>query len=242
MSTHDEDRPVRMASGWWRSHRVAAGVVGLAALLGGGAYLLTSHLTDHGSTRAPEAGAVRPLVTSSSGARSSAASADAGADSVIAPSPSTAPSQSTSSSPSAPLLTLAPSVAAEIKKAREQSEKDGYPVLRPLTPAANAVMGPVDVRNTSDKRGSVRILTAKHDLSGQREMLWAADGGRPVGSARCTDKFHFSNAEKPHVLPTMLLCWRTSSAKSVVVVKVSFHGKPQATETVAILDREWAKL
>jgi hypothetical protein len=87
----------------------------------------------------------------------------------------------------------------------------------------------------------MRVISAKFDLTGQKELLWAADGGLPVGDARCTRKFHFSNNEDPHVIPTMLMCWRTSAVKSVVVVSVSYHGKPAAAEAVAVLDREWAK-
>jgi len=243
MSTHKDDRPERAAEPaggtrpWWRGRRTAIGVVALTALLGGGSYLLTTELTDRGTTRTSDTGAL--------GARESAPSeAPASAAAPASATPSVAPSSSaaTAKKSQPPMVSLAPSVATEIRKAREQAEKDGYPLLRPIAPAANAVIGPVNERSTADKSGSLRIITAEHDLSGQREMLWAADAGRPVGNTRCTDKFHFSNAQKPELLPTMLLCWRNTKAKSVVVVKVTYHGRPVARDTAAVVDREWAKL
>jgi len=246
MSTHKDDRPKRAADPaggtrpWWRGRRAAIGVVALTALLGSGTYLLTTELTDHGTTPAPDIGALGPPVSAPAEAEApTSAAAPASATPSVAPSTSTATARQ---SPTPSVVSLAPSVAAAIRKAREQAEKDGYPLLRPIAPAANAVMGPVNERNTADKSGSLRIITAQHDLSGQREMLWAADDGKPAGNARCTDKFHFSNAQKPEVLPTMLMCWRTAAAKSVVVIKVTYHGRPAARDTAAVVDREWAKL
>jgi hypothetical protein len=88
----------------------------------------------------------------------------------------------------------------------------------------------------------MRIMTAKGDLSGQREMLWAADGGKPVGDARCTQKFHFSANGEAAVRPTMLLCWRTSAARSVVVLSIAKQGRPSQAASVAMIGRQWDSL
>ena len=90
--------------------------------------------------------------------------------------------------------------------------------------------------------GTLRVITAQHDLTGQRELLWAADDGKPVGSAHCTQNFHFSNDGKAKVRPTMLLCWRTSAGKSVVTVAVVRTGRPSTAASVGVIDRRWAEM
>ncbi|GAA0916867.1 hypothetical protein GCM10009557_89070 [Virgisporangium ochraceum] len=88
----------------------------------------------------------------------------------------------------------------------------------------------------------MRVVTARGDLTGQREMAWAADDGHRVGNAWCTQNFQFSPDRPASVRPTMLLCWRISDQRSVYVVTVDPSGKPSENDTVAAIDREWAKL
>ncbi|WP_328460488.1 hypothetical protein OHA21_29950 [Actinoplanes sp. NBC_00393] len=102
----------------------------------------------------------------------------------------------------------------------------------------------MSVTNTGTLRDgeTLRVVSAKYDLTGQREMLWAADKGHKVGDASCTQRFRFSNDTKPTERPSMLLCWRTSEAKSVVTVAVTKEGRPSEEKTVAALQKEWMKL
>jgi hypothetical protein len=214
--------------------RVAAGIAGLA-VLGAGAYLVADgtrhHDTEPGKSTAITVATGSPAVTPASGSAAGPLSS-ATADAVHAPDLGTEPPRN------------AKEAAAEIAAARAAAAKDGYPVHRGFTPAPNAVQGPVTVTNTGSLRtgGTMRVVTARHDLSGQRELLWAADDGEPFGDARCTQNFHFSNNVKPRVRPTMLLCWRTSNQKSVVTVAVSRTGRPMKSLSVAEIDRQWAAL
>ncbi len=243
MSTHDDDRETHAAQSateampWWRRRRTAVGAVGLLALLGGGTYALTTELSEPAAVRPPDAGAVGALVP---------APTEPGATST-GPSTPPATEASTSLEPSkppvpAPVASASAKVEKEIKKARIAAAKEGYPLVRPL-PTSTARPAPQQ-RETQkrDKNGSVRIITAKGDLTGQRELRWVADKGTPAGDARCSRKIRLSNEQAPNVLPNMLMCWRTSAAKSVVIINVRYHGKPTPADTVAVLDKEWAKL
>jgi hypothetical protein len=132
--------------------------------------------------------------------------------------------------------------AERIAAARAAAAKDGFPIQRPL---AAAQSGPVTVTNSGSLMrdgATLRIITAKYDLTGQRELAWAADGGEPVGNAHCTQNFHFSNNGTARERPTMLLCWLTSAGKSVVTVAVTKQGRPSTAASVATIDQQWAKL
>lgn len=94
----------------------------------------------------------------------------------------------------------------------------------------------------ADNGQTMRVVTARGDLTGQREMAWAADSGHRVGDAWCTQNFRFSPDRPASVRPTMLLCWRTSAHRSAYVVTVNPTGKPSEQDTVAVINREWSKL
>jgi hypothetical protein len=40
----------------------------------------------------------------------------------------------------------------------------------------------------------------------------------------------------------MLVCWRTSARRSVVTVAVAEQGRPSSGDSVAVIQREWARL
>jgi hypothetical protein len=90
--------------------------------------------------------------------------------------------------------------------------------------------------------GTIRITSAKADLTGQQDQLMAADSGAPAGDARCTQKVHFSNSAAARTIPNLLLCWRTSANRSVVTLAVAKNGHPSTASSTAVIDREWAKL
>jgi hypothetical protein len=170
---------------------------------------------------------------------SASASPSAGA------SPSAAASTRATAATSTPPQAAARSsvaVSQEIKEARAKAAKDGVPLMRARTAAPDVPSGPVSERTEPRKNGVLRIVTAKFDLRGQRELLWPANGGKPVGDAECTQTFRFSNEAKASTKRNLLLCWRTSATKSVVTALVDRSGKPSAAESVGIIDREWAKL
>jgi hypothetical protein len=134
-------------------------------------------------------------------------------------------------------------VRKDIEEARAKAARDGHALQRPLSVAPQAAAAEV----TEETRalpggGTMRVISAKGDLSGRREMLWAADDGKKVGEADCTRTFRFSRDEPGRVRPTMLLCWRISGKRSVVVLSVTRQGSPSAKQAVKVLNTRWNRL
>lgn len=138
-----------------------------------------------------------------------------------------------------------PSLDQRLNDARTANERLGTTVRRPLP--ADGREAPRDLRvvNTGSLRQdgkSLRVVTARSDLTGQRELRWVADKGKPVGRARCSQNVKASQDTPAQVRPTLLFCWRTSSAKSVFTVAVVLKGRPDPAESVAKLNAAWNKL
>ena len=228
-----------------RHRRFVVATVGLAALLGTGAYVLTSRVID--GNRAAETRTTVPIVAPEPGTEPRVVTRPA-PPAAQTPSSGTAATAATlASSPSAHTTTPAPAptvpekVKDEIKAAREDAAKDGYPLRRALTPKGGQSIA-ASQRSETTPQGTLRVTTARGDLTGQREMLWAGDNGVAVGDARCTQKFRFSAGDEPRERPTMMLCWRTSAARSVVTLAVSKHGRPSAASNADVIAREWSLL
>jgi hypothetical protein len=222
---------------------VATGAVGLAVLLGGGAYLIGSGR--NGTTVTEDTGALSPVVPAVSPQQPAtdplpAASATSAVATTSPTSPVTSPPAKRSPSPAKKVDGEA--IRKEIAAARAAAEKEGHPLQRALTEAPGVQAADVSQRTEDTKEGTIRVTSAKGDLSGQQEMLMAADDGHPVGDAQCTQNLRFSNAATARKIPTVLLCWRTSATRSVVTFAVAKKGKPSAASSVAVLDREWKKL
>jgi hypothetical protein len=226
--------------------RLLAGTAGLAAVLGAGAYLMTSAAINDNAPTAQDVRPIMPVVTTST--TGDPTSSPTPAES--APTASTAPSAT--ATPSGKRSTMATGEAAQAEKdpeevrkeimaARRKAAKHGMSVQRPLTPAAPA--GAVSERTRSTPGGgTLRITTTRGDLTGQRPLLWAADDGEPAGGSRCTQKFRFSEGDLGGVRPTMLLCWRTSSSRSVAVLSIAKDGAPSTADATAVIEQEWKKL
>jgi hypothetical protein len=91
-------------------------------------------------------------------------------------------------------------------------------------------------------RHTMRVVTARGNLTGQRELAWVADTGQPVGDARCTQNFKIGPGGKPRVRPTMLICWRTSADRSVYTVLVDIEHPPSKQASVQAIDEAWTRL
>jgi len=261
LNTNDDDRP--LDDGGYRSstagrsggrRRAAAGALGFAALLGAGAYLMSGQVADrNGSTERRDVEAIGGLAPSTLPEPSASVSA--------VPADSASAAVSAGSSPPASAATKAPGerkspaadrkpaadskkVRKEIRRARAAAAKDGHPLQRALTPKEGkaAAAGVVNQRNETTPEGTLRVLTARHDLSGQRELLMAADEGFAVGAARCTQRFRFSAGDQGRERPTMMLCWRTSANRSVVTLAVAKKGRPSAASSAVVINREWSRL
>ena len=196
-----------------RRTRLAVGVVGMAAVLGAGAYLVSAQVIARNS---PDVGALVPVV------------------------PTVVTSSPVRAAPSTSAVTPARPSRAAVRRSTSPA-----PVVPSVVPSATglSVAGmPTNEQNVTTAEGTVRVVSAKFDLSGQGDLLMAGDGGRRVGDARCTRKLRFANAPGAREIPSMLLCWRTSSARSVVTVAVASQGKPSPSRSLELLNEEWAKL
>jgi hypothetical protein len=206
--------------------RIVLRASGLAVALGVTAFAITAH-----NDRNDDRGAAGPQ-------RVAAASAS--------PSESSSPSLSgryadREAATPTPSHSLTPAeVAASI---RQQAAQHSRPVLRPLTPAPGVVAAD-DVHERSQKlpNGSLRVVTARGDLTGQNVLLWAADSGKVRGHVACTQDVKFANNAVPGVRPNLLLCWRTSATRSVATVLVDYGGHPSARKSRKVIAREWARL
>jgi hypothetical protein len=134
-----------------------------------------------------------------------------------------------------------------VEAARDFAKKHQVTVKKPLSrpgpPAA-----PIKDLKVSEKgdvakdRKMIRLVSARSDLTGQRELAWVAGEGEKVGKARCTKTIKLSNNAKARERDNLLLCWRTSAEKSVYTVMVDLSGKPSKKESVAAIEKQWSKM
>jgi len=135
-------------------------------------------------------------------------------------------------------------VAAAKSFAAAHGVKNFHPVLPKDVPELSAAAAAAKVTTTgSVKQGAtMRIITAKGDLTGQRELGWVAGGVMKVGRVSCSQTFQLANEEKPTRKPSLLICWRTSAAKSVATVAVNLRGRPSLKQSAEVIGREWGRL
>ncbi|MDT5039501.1 MAG: hypothetical protein QOE51_486 [Actinoplanes sp.] len=221
-----------------RRKKLVAGISGLAMVLGVGAFYATGSLA-HKDQITPDSGALTPFAPEDS--PTPTPTQPTGTAAATRTGPAVGPSRSPSPDMSA---SVDRSTQQRIDAARAAS-KDGFPVQRALPQRVNAAAdGSLTVTNDGSLAtgGTMRVITARYDLTGQRELAWAADDGEAVGNAHCTQNFQFSSNVRPAERPTMLLCWRTSADRSVATVAVSKSGRPSKAVSVAEIDKQWRKL
>jgi hypothetical protein len=193
--------------------RMVVGAAGLALLVSGG-YLISAQLTERNApTMNRTPGALAPMVP------------------VTQSAPATAPT--------IPVTRSAPTTATERDGiGPAPSAVAGADTRRSITAAGGAggqgraAAVSTSVRTTAE--GSIRITTAKSDLT---DLLPAADGSTPAGRGRCT-----RNLLGGPPVPARLLCWRTSADRSVITLATAATGRPSTAVSLAVLDREWARL
>ena len=220
--------------------KVALGVAGLAAVLGGTAYAVTDGLTDDDPVARPADPSVAAAPAGSGGATPSP---DAAAPTGAAGSPAE-PGADVAATLPPPKLTR--DEQKRVDEARRAAAKAGVKIARPLPQSTlNTVVADVKVADTGslqkDKR-TMRVVTARGDLSGYRELAWVADRGTRVGDSTCSQTIRLSNDNKPQRQPNLLICWRTSAKKSAYTVTVDLSGKPSKEKSVAAIDEAWRKL
>jgi len=131
-------------------------------------------------------------------------------------------------------------VEERVAAIKSTAAKAGPGVLRPLPSAS--VAGDVTVTTAARDGGTLKVVSARQDLTGYRELGWVADPGERVGRARCSDRIRLSVDAKATAHPTLLICWRTSTQKSVYTLAVKTDGRPSAKTSVAAIDKQWTRL
>jgi hypothetical protein len=91
-------------------------------------------------------------------------------------------------------------------------------------------------------RRTLRVVSARSDLTGQEELGWVADDGHPVGTSRCSRNLRFVPDMPSKEHPTTLICWRTSATKSVYTILVDLEKRPSERASVATIDRVWSSM
>ncbi|WP_436527530.1 hypothetical protein [Actinoplanes sp. HUAS TT8] len=206
-----------------RSHhrrQVVIGVTGALALLAG-AYLLTTQVMEADQDTLPEPAALAPLTTAATtpGIDGTGLSAVPGN---LRASRTTHPAQAAKRAPSP-----TPSVLASA----------------PSATAAAFPQAMVTRRVETVRNGTVRVSSARFDLTGQSDLLLAADAGHDEGDGvRCTSRVRFAASEPVTDRDGLLLCWRTSDDRSVVTMAVAAQGAPDPQDSILIIDQEWATL
>ncbi|MCU7725134.1 hypothetical protein ODJ79_15510 [Actinoplanes sp. KI2] len=211
-----------------RRGTVAVAVAVAAVLLGVGAYVGTSWYLGRPS-------ALEPFVTPS-----------------VAPPVSATPSVVPQSAPVAPPLgTISAARASRLPSpvpsptAPTDDELADTQVSRLLQPRSGitAADSATVVRNEITPGGALaRIVSARYDLTSRRQLLGAADAGEPIGQVRCTQNFRVQGAPFPQNRPGLLLCWRMSPYKSVVVIATSATKQPQAPDAAAVVSHVWTDM
>jgi hypothetical protein len=114
---------------------------------------------------------------------------------------------------------------------------------QPARPGLSIASGPVTVATETGTDGStIRVVTARYDLTGRWSPPSTGDPGYAVGDAHCTAKLTALSGGTADERPTMLMCWRLSPGKSVVTVATRPKSHPLAGASVEVLDRNWVAL
>jgi hypothetical protein len=229
---HDDGIYVSARQRRRRRRRTGTVVAGLAVLLGAGAYAGTSWYLGRESTVSGIAPIVTPSVTPSAVTPwvvpQSAPTAGPPPGTISAARRSWLPSPV----PSPSGLTDDDMAAAQVSR-----------LLQPRPGGVAAADTGAMVRNEITPDGAqVRIVSAHYDLTERWKLLGAADAGEPVGAARCTQNFKVDGMPLPQNRPGLLLCWRTSPGKSIIVVATRAGGRPSPAVGATVIAREWERL
>lgn len=227
-----------------RRKKALVAVVGLSAMLGGAAYGVTVWKTAREATIIvgdPGAmGPVRtPFSTSPSPSKRSRSAAPSprvkstvarlsGVPQMARPSPTPTPTPTSSGRADE-------AVAAAQISHLVQAHRDAPPGT--LVAASENIT----LANEAGPDGTtIRLVSARYDLTARGTMLWAADNGLSIAGARCTQNLLVD--AKAQIRPGMMLCWRATTARSVVAVATSLYGRPAAALSAAAIDRAWRRL
>lgn len=94
-------------------------------------------------------------------------------------------------------------------------------------------------RTESLGSGTLRIVSARRDLTPERLALLSRDEGQAAGrGVRCTTQIRSFGTGMPTADSDVLVCWRTSVGRSVITIGQGVD----AAESAAVIGREWPTL
>jgi hypothetical protein len=211
-----------------RRYRVAAAVCGVLAL-GSTAFLVQHGVSDG---RAMPGGGSRPWPADSLDGRGPGLGLGMGGQA----------SAGAPGAPGAPRRTAGATGGSRPKASKAAPKKPGD---SPTTATVDINGIPATVTTSGSMpllHHTMRVVSARANLSGQRELAWAADSGHRVGSVSCTQNFRFNPTSSARVRPTLLLCWHVSATRTVYTVAVDIDRRPSEQDSVAIVNQVWASL
>jgi hypothetical protein len=225
-----------------KRRRIIAVVTAFGVVLGASSYVGTSLIVSRNDSVTGDTGALAPIVSHEPGtppAPSGESASPPGPMPGLGPATKSAVRQSSlpSPTPSASAMTdeeMASRQVSRLIEPRPIGSGMGIAAERAADRAA------VNVHNEVTPEGAnVRVVSARYDLSERRNLLWAADAGKPIGAVRCTKNFKTDDESMALIRPGLMMCWRMSAAKSVIAIAT---GRPQEIYGAAVVDREWASL
>ncbi|MBG0560167.1 hypothetical protein [Actinoplanes aureus] len=164
------------------------------------------------------------------------------ATSAVSPSGENAPT-SPSPRPSKTPPSLSPSEKERVAKVRKSAVVGKVEIKRGMQPRPEASVDDLQITNSGNikkDRSTMRVVSARGDLTGQRELAWVAGKGEPVGNGvSCTQRIRLQNNKKAGVRENLLLCWRLSAERSVYTVAVDLDGNPSRRKSVAAILKRW---
>ncbi|MEU4429001.1 hypothetical protein AB0F81_51055 [Actinoplanes sp. NPDC024001] len=212
-----------------RRKQAVVGIAGAAAVLAGAGFLATQLMSEE-QPSLPEPAAMAPLTASAPASTPAEPSAE---PSVTRTSKSPKAAKPVELSP-APTVSRTPDAAPTPTSTASPTQGSQLSVQS---------QDGVTERTEALANGTIRIVSARSDLSGQRELALAGDQGKSVGDGvRCTNEVRIASGLPAGQRPTMLLCWRTSKARSVVTMAMVPKGDAPTAKSVDIIGKEWAKL
>ena len=227
----------RPETGKSRTKVTLASIAGLVAVAGVGAGVLAGN--DAGQP-ASETAAAQVTPTAADPTPASGATASPQAFRATTPAPT--------ASPAAPKPLSSAERIDKMKGAVASAYRNNTLIQRAPAPRHTAQTVPNDLITevkTGDirkDREELRVVSAPGDLTGQKALAWVVDDGKRVGDANCTQKIKLSNNPTARTRPTLLLCWRTSTKRSVYTLLVDLDGKPSTDKSITALNEAWSAM
>lgn len=209
-----------------RRKQAIVGVAGAAAVLAGAGFLATQ-LMNESQPSLPEPEALAPMTTM-----------PVTEPTPVVPAPSYTLGPRTTRHAAPVRISPVPPPPPASVEAVPYPEEIGDPAVEQMQQFGMGAREEIRERTEVLGSGSIRVVSARRDLTGERLALLSRDEGRAAGrGVRCTDQIRFGTG-LPSGGPGVLVCWRTSEGRSVITIGQG----ASAAESVEVINREWFDL